>query len=82
MHPKRIHRQLAFGDARVVEGTVEGAIIDAPRGSNGFGYDPIFVPIGGDLTLAEIPPAEKDAMSHRGNALRALVPVLKELLHP
>ena len=73
---------LPDGDARVVEGTVEGTIIDAPRGSNGFGYDPIFVPIGGDLTLAEIPPAEKDAMSHRGNALRALVPVLKELLHP
>ena len=73
---------LPDGDARVIEGTVEGTIIDAPRGSNGFGYDPIFVPIGGDLTLAEIPPAEKDAMSHRGNALRALVPVLKELLHP
>ena len=61
---------------------MEGTIIDAPRGSNGFGYDPLFAPIGGDLTLAEIPPAEKDAMSHRGNALRALVPVLKELLHP
>jgi XTP/dITP diphosphohydrolase len=65
-----------------VEGTVEGTIIDAPRGSNGFGYDPIFVPLGGDLTLAEIAPAEKDAMSHRGNAMRALVPVLKELLRP
>jgi XTP/dITP diphosphohydrolase len=73
---------LPDGDARVVEGMVEGMIIDAPRGSNGFGYDPIFVPLGGNLTLAEIAPAEKDAMSHRGNAMRALVPVLKELLRP
>ncbi len=71
---------LPDGDERVVEGTLEGAIIDAPRGTNGFGYDPIFVPVGGSLTLAEIPSAEKDAMSHRGQALQSLVPVLKDLL--
>ena len=68
------------GDERVVEGTVDGAIIREPRGSNGFGYDPIFVPLGEDRTTAEMSSAEKDAISHRGKAFRALVPVLRELL--
>ncbi len=44
------------------------------RGENGFGYDPIFVPDGHDRTTAEMTSAEKDAISHRGKALRALVP--------
>lgn len=64
------------GDERVVEGVLEGSIIEAPRGSNGFGYDPIFVPRGYVLTTAELTAAEKDAISHRGQAFRALVPVL------
>ena len=68
------------GDERVVEGVLEGSIIDAPRGSNGFGYDPIFTPRGYVLTTAELTPQEKDAVSHRGQAFRALVPVLAELL--
>ncbi len=71
---------LPDGTERVVEGTVEGVIIREPRGTGGFGYDPIFVPVGGDRTLAEIPAAEKDAISHRGRALEALAPVVAELL--
>ena len=68
------------GDERVVEGVLEGSIIEAPRGSNGFGYDPIFVPRGYVLTTAELTAVEKDAISHRGQAFRALVPVLDQLL--
>ena len=68
------------GDERVVEGVLEGTLIDSPRGTNGFGYDPIFTPRGYVLTTAELTPAEKDAISHRGQAFRALVPVLAELL--
>ncbi|PZG52132.1 non-canonical purine NTP pyrophosphatase, RdgB/HAM1 family [Spongiactinospora gelatinilytica] len=71
---------LPSGQERVVEGTLEGVIIDAPRGSGGFGYDPIFVPKGETRTTAELSPAEKDAISHRGRAFRALAPVVAELL--
>ena len=67
------------GDERVVEGVLEGSLITEPRGSNGFGYDPIFTPLGYALTTAELIPEEKDAISHRGHAFRALVPVLGEL---
>ena len=70
------------GDERVVEGVLEGSLITEPRGSNGFGYDPIFTPRGYVLTTAELTPAEKDAISHRGQAFRALVPVLADLLNP
>lgn len=68
------------GDERVVEGVLEGSLIREARGTNGFGYDPIFTPRGYVLTTAELTPAEKDAISHRGQAFRALVPVLRELL--
>jgi XTP/dITP diphosphohydrolase len=71
---------LPSGEERVVEGTMHGSIIRAPRGTNGFGYDPIFLPEGHDITNAEMGSAEKDAISHRGRALRALVPVLSQLL--
>jgi XTP/dITP diphosphohydrolase len=71
---------LPDGTQRVVEGTIEGTIIREPRGSGGFGYDPIFVPIGRTATLAEIPAEEKDAISHRGRALEALAPLIAELL--
>jgi XTP/dITP diphosphohydrolase len=64
------------GAERVVEGRMDGQIIDAPRGSGGFGYDPIFVPDGETRTTAELPAAEKDAISHRGKAFRALAEVL------
>ncbi len=68
------------GDERVVEGVLEGTIIRDPRGTNGFGYDPIFTPRGYALTTAELTPAEKDAISHRGQAFRSLAPVLADLL--
>ena len=58
----------------VVDGRMTGRLIREARGSNGFGYDPIFVPDGYEVTSAELPSEEKDAISHRGNALRALVP--------
>ncbi len=67
------------GEERVVEGVLTGSLTDAPRGVNGFGYDPIFVPTGYALTTAELRPDEKDAISHRGQAFRALVPVLRDL---
>lgn len=81
------HRAAAFvcaaviatpdGRAEGVEGRVTGRIVHEPRGANGFGYDPVFVPHGESRTLAEHTDAEKNAISHRGNAFRALVPVLR-----
>ncbi len=53
-------------------GSVEGRIIDAPRGSAGFGYDPLFVPEGWSKTFGEADAGEKDAVSHRGRAVREL----------
>jgi XTP/dITP diphosphohydrolase len=67
---------LPSGTEHVTEGTVSGRITDAPRGTNGFGYDPIFVPHGYELTTAEMSPEAKDAISHRGRALRALAPII------
>ena len=54
-----------------------GRLIREPRGDNGFGYDPIFVPDGHQQTSAELAAAEKDAISHRGKALRALAELLR-----
>ena len=71
---------LPDGREATVHGEMRGRIVREPRGTNGFGYDPIFVPDGGTRTSAELSNEEKDAISHRGNALRALVPVLQELL--
>ena len=57
----------------VVEGRCEGTLTDDPRGTNGFGYDPAFVPVEHpERTMAELEPAEKDAISHRGRAARAM----------
>ncbi len=61
----------------VGEGTWEGSIIDARRGGGGFGYDPSFVPIGESRTAAEMPAAEKHALSHRGQAMRAFLEQLR-----
>lgn len=62
------------GDDFCVEGVLAGRILDAPRGQGGFGYDPVFVPDDADgRTLAELSAEEKNALSHRGRALRALV---------
>ena len=71
---------LPSGEEHVTEGTVSGRITDAPRGTNGFGYDPIFLPAGSELTTAEMSPEAKDAISHRGRALRALAPVIGAML--
>ncbi|MGY1885083.1 RdgB/HAM1 family non-canonical purine NTP pyrophosphatase [Blastococcus sp. SYSU DS0753] len=68
------------GAERVLEREWRGRVIREKRGSNGFGYDPVFVPEGLELTSAELEPAEKDARSHRGQAFVALVPVLTEVL--
>jgi XTP/dITP diphosphohydrolase len=54
------------------EGVCEGILIGDPRGSGGFGYDPAFVPEGQTRTMAELPDEEKDRISHRGKAFRAL----------
>ncbi|MGH9029697.1 MAG: non-canonical purine NTP pyrophosphatase, partial [Acidimicrobiales bacterium] len=64
----------AFPDGRelVADGAVDGHISAAPRGSNGFGYDPVFVPSGHSLTFAEMEAAHKHSLSHRGRAFRAL----------
>jgi XTP/dITP diphosphohydrolase len=63
----------------VVHGEWTGRIVREPRGSGGFGYDPIFVPDGEQRTSAELSPEEKDAASHRGRAMRALLPHLRDL---
>jgi XTP/dITP diphosphohydrolase len=59
-----------------VTGMLAGSLTHAPRGTNGFGYDPIFVPDGFSVTTAELAPEEKDAISHRGRAFRALAPLI------
>jgi XTP/dITP diphosphohydrolase len=57
----------------LASGTWEGSLINEPRGLGGFGYDPIFIPSGFDRSAAELDPTEKNSLSHRGQALRALV---------
>ncbi|GAB3302166.1 RdgB/HAM1 family non-canonical purine NTP pyrophosphatase [Geodermatophilus aquaeductus] len=68
------------GAESVVERQWRGRVVREPRGGNGFGYDPVFVPDGLQLTSAELEPAEKDARSHRGQAFAALVPVVARTL--
>ncbi len=72
----------AHPDGREVVVTEQwpGRLIRSPRGLNGFGYDPAFVPEGESRTSAEMSPAEKDAVSHRARAFRALAPRLRSLL--
>jgi XTP/dITP diphosphohydrolase len=67
------------GDEQVVEARLAGRIGRVPRGTGGFGYDPIFVPMGQTRTTAELGPAEKDAISHRGQAFRELAPVVVQM---
>ncbi|MCQ0022885.1 RdgB/HAM1 family non-canonical purine NTP pyrophosphatase [Streptomyces somaliensis DSM 40738] len=71
---------LPDGTERVAEGRLHGTLRRAPAGSGGFGYDPILQPEGETRTCAELTPEEKNAISHRGKAFRALVPVVRELL--
>jgi len=71
---------LPDGRSEVVHGEVRGTLLRAPRGTGGFGYDPIFLPEGMALTSAELSPQDKDRISHRGQALRLLVPRLVDVL--
>jgi len=59
------------------EAAWEGRVLDSPRGANGFGYDPVFLPDGWELTSAQVDQATKDAASHRGKAFRALRPAIE-----
>jgi XTP/dITP diphosphohydrolase len=65
----------------IAQGTWEGSIARAPRGSNGFGYDPVFIVPDHRCTSAELPPHEKNRLSHRGQALHALADLLRRLPH-
>lgn len=86
------HRAAAFvcaavlampdGRTRVREGRMPGMLARAPRGTNGFGYDPILLVEGGSRSSAELTPAEKNAISHRGTAFRLLAADVRELLTP
>jgi XTP/dITP diphosphohydrolase len=69
------------GDVRFAEGVFEGRIGHELRGEHGFGYDPIFVVAGRDVTSAELPPQEKDRISHRGQAARKALDLLREREH-
>jgi XTP/dITP diphosphohydrolase len=68
------------GFEHVETGTLEGVLATEPRGDGGFGYDPILVPTGDTRSCAELTPQEKNAISHRGTAFRALVPTLVRVL--
>jgi len=69
---------LPDGTEHVVRETMEGHIADSPSGNNGFGYDPIFIPDGYDVTSADISPEEKNQISHRGKALRKMYQFLSK----
>ncbi|WP_369133768.1 RdgB/HAM1 family non-canonical purine NTP pyrophosphatase [Modestobacter sp. I12A-02662] len=68
------------GEEHVLRAEWRGAVVHEPRGTNGFGYDPVFRPAGLEVTAAELEPAEKDARSHRGQAFTALLPVIGRVL--
>jgi XTP/dITP diphosphohydrolase len=70
---------LPSGEEAVGTGRMPGRLAREPRGERGFGYDPILVPDGLDVTSAELTPDEKNAISHRGRALRALAPAVRAL---
>jgi XTP/dITP diphosphohydrolase len=67
---------LPGGDTTLARGECAGRILAAPRGAGGFGYDPIFQPDGYDVSMAELPPATKNRISHRSRAVAALAPAL------
>lgn len=71
---------LPDGTERVAEGHLRGTLRHSPTGTGGFGYDPVLQPDGDSRTCAELTPEEKNAISHRGRAFRALAPAVRELL--
>jgi XTP/dITP diphosphohydrolase len=66
------------GQVETFEGRVDGTLVWPPRGDKGFGYDPIFVPVGYDESFGEMEPLSKHKMSHRADAFRKLVAALNE----
>jgi XTP/dITP diphosphohydrolase len=68
------------GAEHVLRAEWRGSVLRDKRGTNGFGYDPVFLPEGSARTAAELEPAEKDAISHRGQAFAALLPVVARVL--
>lgn len=73
---------LPGGKEHLVDGRQSGRLLRAPRGDGGFGYDPIFLGDGQERTNAELTPEEKDAVSHRGKALRELAKLVAKVLPP
>ncbi len=71
---------LPDGRQKVAEGRFEGHILHAPVGNNGFGYDPIFQPLGMSISSAQMSAEEKDLVSHRGKSLRSLAPHVIQML--
>ncbi|MBK7943866.1 MAG: hypothetical protein IPJ85_00525 [Flavobacteriales bacterium] len=69
---------VAAGEEHIFEGVIEGSITDEPHGEKGFGYDPVFVPIGDERTFAQMSAAEKNAMSHRAQAMRKAADFLRQ----
>jgi len=65
-------------EPRTVEGACSGTILEKQRGTGGFGYDPVFLPEGFDTTLAEMDLSAKNNISHRGRAVRQMLPILRE----
>jgi len=76
-HFRTVISLLLDGEEYFFDGTVEGHIIDHKRGSGGFGYDPVFVPDGFDKTFSEMAPETKNAISHRGRAIRKFAEFLR-----
>ncbi|MBI3429985.1 MAG: RdgB/HAM1 family non-canonical purine NTP pyrophosphatase [Actinobacteria bacterium] len=68
------------GSETTAEGILQGLILTEPMGDHGFGYDPIFRPLGSALSLAQLNAREKDSMSHRGKSLRAIAPRVAAML--
>ena len=68
------------GDIVAAEGMCQGSILSAPRGTGGFGYDPVFYVNSAGKSMAELTPEEKNSVSHRGNALRLFAPKLRNYL--
>jgi XTP/dITP diphosphohydrolase len=71
-----LHFIASDGTRSVVEGVCKGIILEGPRGANGFGYDPIFLPEGHSKTLAEMTSIEKNSLSHRARAVELIRPIL------
>lgn len=74
----KIQKILPTNGPMFFEGVCEGSIIETPKGSNGFGYDPLFVPDGYNCTFAELQDYEKNRISHRGNAIKHFIDWVKK----